>query len=343
MAKKQSQKNYRKSIESTEPDVMAEVPDAIRERCLPGIAVRSYGKFFDVRLRDEDRTLLATMRGTMKRNKRRTDLVAVGDRVWVQDVGEGEAVIEAVEPRTRVLARLARNTLDVEQVVLANPDQAIFIFAAAEPDPHPRLLDRFLILAEVQGVPPVIVVNKMDRAGEAAIPPEVVFAPYEQLYPVHYVSVKQGRGVEDVRQVLAGRVTVIAGPSGVGKSSLLNALDPSVVHRVGEISDATGKGRHTTTSTVLVEMGTGTYVADTPGIRALALHGVPPDVLPTCYPEFRPLLEDCEYEDCSHMVEPGCAIRAAVAAGKIDRGRYDGYCSLRRGDVPDSVGERVSG
>jgi len=309
-----------------------------------GIVVRAYGKFFDVRLEEPaeaPRVLLATVRGTLRRERRRTDLVAVGDHVWVTDIGSGEGQIDVVEPRQRVLARRARLTDDVEQIILANPDQALFLFAIRTPTPHRRMLDRFLVLAESQHLPAVVAINKIDLvddegAGGLAAAREI-FGDYEPIYPVHYVSAKARLGLEDLRQALLGRITVVAGPSGAGKSSLLNALDPDRQRAIGAISSATGKGRHTTIAAELhrIPGEPPTFVADTPGIRALALHGVTPAQLDTCFPELRPYLGACFYPDCTHLHEPRCAVREAVAAGAIPVARYESYAALRRGDTDD--------
>jgi len=311
----------------------------ISEAALPGVVTRAYGKFFDVELQDEPRTLLSTIKGTLKRERRRTDLIAPGDRVWVVDVGEGEGSIEAVEPRVRSLSRLARNTQDVEQVILANPDQVLFVFAVREPEPHRRMLDRFLVLAESRDLPLGIVVNKIDLdepADESGCSlAHRIFGDYEPNYAVRFVSVATGEGLDELREALEGKVTAVAGPSGVGKSSLLNKLDPEGNREIGEISDATGKGRHTTSATILRRIGPDTYVADTPGIRALALHGVEPEELDTCFPEFGPFLGQCAYYDCTHDHEPGCAIIEAVEEGQISRERYESYVCLRRGDLSD--------
>jgi ribosome biogenesis GTPase len=161
---------------------------------------------------------------------------------------------------------------------------------------------------------------------------DVIFGDYEPVYDVRYLSVASGRGLEELRDDLAGKVTAVAGPSGVGKSSLLNALHPEGNRAVAAISDATGKGRHTTIATQLYRIAPDTYVADTPGIRALALHGVAPEILDRCYPEFRPYLDDCFYPDCTHLHEPGCAVLEAVDEGQIPPARYESYAALRRGD-----------
>jgi ribosome biogenesis GTPase len=268
-------------------------------------------------------------------------LVAVGDRVWVSDVGGGEGQIEAVAPRARVLSRLARQTDDVEQVILANPDQVLFLFAVREPEPHRRMLDRFLVMAEARGLPALVGVNKVDldlpTAADGRSLAETIFGDYRRFYPVHFVSAVTGQGLDELRAGLLGKVTAVAGPSGVGKSSLLNVLHPEGKRAVGEISAATGKGRHTTSATQLYRIADDpeTFVADTPGIRALAFYDVPPESLDTYYPELRPYLGQCFYADCTHLHEPGCAVREALEDGEISAARYASYAALRRGDVAD--------
>lgn len=312
---------------------------------MPGVVVRAYGNFFTVQLAD-GRELLSTVRGSLKRRRRGTDLVAVGDRVLVTDVGEGEGRIHAVEPRERSLSRLARHTRDVEQVILANPDQALFLFAVRDPEPHRRLLDRFLVMAESRGLPAMIGVNKIDLdepgpRGEPSLA-HAIFHDYEVIYPVFYLSARTGQGLPELEAALEGKITAVAGPSGAGKSSILNALDPSRQRAVGAISEATGKGRHTTTATVLHRLpgAAETFVADTPGIRALALQGIDREKLDTYFPEFRPYLGHCRYDDCAHLQEPGCAVIEAVERGDISRERYESYAAMRRGETASS-GESI--
>ena len=315
-----------------------EAPDG----ALLGTVVQAFGKFFTVQL-DDGRELLSTVKGGLKRRRRATDLVAVGDKVLVTDVGEGEGRIDHVFPRRSALSRLARHTGDVEQVILANPDQALFLFAVRDPEPHPRLLDRFLVMAESRELPAIIGVNKIDldtpRPDAEASLARSIFADYEPIYPVLYLSVKTGAGLAELREMLNGKVTAVAGPSGVGKSSLLNAFDPSRQRSVGAISEATGKGRHTTIATILHRIPGAdlTYVADTPGIRALSLQGVDLNGLDALFPEFRPYLNACRYADCAHVTEPGCAVLEAVFAGRMSRGRYSSYARLRRGESDDAA------
>jgi ribosome biogenesis GTPase len=299
---------------------------------MAGTVVKAYGKFFAVSLDDDERILLSTPKGILKRKSKTTDLVAVGDRVTVIDVGDNEGRIETIEPRRSVLARLARNTRATEQIMVANVDQAVFVFARANPTPHPRMLDRFMVLAESRDLPAMVVINKCDLAQPGD---EDVFAAHREIYPVRDISVRTGAGLDALAEDLHGRVSVVAGPSGVGKSSLINRLIPDLGQQTAIVSDATGKGRHTTTAAELFRLDQASFIADTPGIRALALQGVAPDELPYCFREFRPFLGQCRFNDCTHIHEPGCAIRGAVEEGDIAAVRYESYSGLRQGLADD--------
>lgn len=306
---------------------------------MPGVVVRAHGLWYEVRVRERVTTYIATIRGNLKQQSKRTDIVAVGDQVWITDAGEGEAVIEAVEPRRSVFSRTARNTRDTEQVILANPDQVVLVFAARDPEPHLRMLDRFIILAERQDLPVRIVVTKLDLEqelnGDDPLGPATDrFHLYEDIYPVHYISLVTGVGVESLRNELSGRISVVAGPSGVGKSSLLNALDPENRRATGVVSEATGKGKHTTIGAQLYEIADGTFIADTPGIRSLAMRAIPNDELDWCFREFRPFLDDCRFRGCSHDHEPGCAVIDAVQRGDIAEERYQSYLLVRSDSRP---------
>lgn len=300
-----------------------------------GVVVRAHGLWYEVKLVEGPRqhdVLIATLRGGLKKRRQRTDIVAVGDRVHVIELPDDEAAIVAVEPRTRSLIRTARNTRDTEQVILANADQVLFVFAIADPEPHVRMLDRFIVLAERQGVPIGIVVNKSDLDDPASGKNiERTFGIYRGLYPLFVVSAQTREGIPELRAFLKGKTTALAGPSGVGKSSLLNAIDPEHRRDVGDVSEATGKGRHTTIGSRLYEIDYDTYVADTPGMRALAMHAIPVEDLDAAFIEFRPYLGQCFYPDCTHVHEPDCAVKAALEAGDIGQERYESYVALRSG------------
>jgi ribosome biogenesis GTPase len=273
----------------------------------------------------------ASLRGRLKREQRTGDAVVVGDRVRVRRHDDGSHTIEAVEPRSTELARRAPGARGRHRakVVVANLDQLVAVFSVTHPEPRLRMLDRFLVLAESSRLDAAIVANKIDLDPDAA----AAFAPYEAIgYPVVHTSAETGEGVEAVRTLLGGRVSVLAGPSGVGKSSLLNAMQPGLGLRVGDVSDAVRKGRHTTVSSLLLPLESGGYVADTPGLRELGLWGVDPEELDACFPELRPYLGGCRFRSCTHTHEPGCAVRAAVEAGEVTSARYESYVALLDGD-----------
>lgn len=295
---------------------------------LPGLVVRAQSGFFEV---ETARGLVtAQIRGRHRQKRLESDLVALGDRVVVQLVEEGRAVIEEIEPRERALSRRAPGG-EVEQVLVANPDQAVFVFSCADPDPNFRMLDRMLVSTEEQEIPAVICANKIDLVVSADARRE--FGEYQDIgYAVYYTSAKTGRGVPKLRRALRDRLSVLAGPSGAGKSSLLNAIQPGLGLRTGEISDATGKGIHTTVYPHLLALDVGGYVADTPGLKAFALWDIEAEELDGYFPEFRPLVSECAFSDCTHTHEPECAIKAAVQHGRISPERYDSYLRIRAGE-----------
>lgn len=302
---------------------------------MEGVVVRAHGKWFTVEVPDTGAVWLATPKGSIKRGRQLSDPVVVGDRVQIVDVGDGEARIESVAERRSVLTRPQRGSTVSDQILLANLDQALFVFAVRHPEPHRRMLDRFLVLAEDRGLTAMVGVNKIDldeTLPDGRLLSRSIFGDYESIYPVFYFSARSGAGIPALRAALQDKTTVLTGPSGVGKSSILNALGAERVRDVGAISDATGKGRHTTTSAELINLDSTTFVADTPGIRSLAMHGVAPELLDQRFREFLPYLGQCFYADCRHLTEPGCAVLDAVAAGSISPERYESYAALRRGD-----------
>jgi len=295
-----------------------------------GLIVRAQSGFFSVQT--EDGLVTCQLRGRLKRGPRLGDIAAVGDRVRVTKLPDGTGSIEVVEPRRTAFVRLDPRPQGVyQQVILANPEQAVFVFACADPAPHLRMLDRFLVIAEKQRLPSVIVANKIDLVGRARA--EELFGFYPALgYPVLYASARTGAGVTELKDRLTGKVSALAGPSGVGKSSLLNAVQQGLGLAVREVSEAIKKGRHTTSVRQLFALEGGGFVADTPGLRSLALWDTQPEELDAYFPELAPLVASCQFSNCSHQSEPGCAIRAAVEAGRVQAERYESYLRLRAGE-----------
>jgi ribosome biogenesis GTPase / thiamine phosphate phosphatase len=295
---------------------------------LEGIVLDGTGGAWHVRLTDGD-TVTAALRGRVK-NASQLKL-AVGDRVMVErGAGSASWAIGEILPRRSQLSRQEPGGRYGERVLVANIDQVVIVLAAAQPEPNLRMLDRFLVIAEANGLHPRLVVNKLDLVDEAAVVAR--FAEYERAgYAMLLTSVKLDRGIATLRSEMDEKISVFTGPSGVGKSSLLNAMYPGLSLRVSEISVAVQKGRHTTVGSSLHALpdGAGGYVVDTPGLREVGIWNVPPAELPACFPEFRPYLEQCRFTDCTHVVEPDCAVREAVESGAIGRGRYQSYLRLR--------------
>ena len=286
------------------------------------------GGVYDVEL--EDGTVAeASLRGRLKLQQRTGDRIVAGDIVRIDVQSDKSLTIESVEPRSSELARRAPGHGRKAKVIVANIDRVVVVFAAREPDPNRRLLDRFLVLAEANQLASLIVLNKIDQADESAA--AAFLEPYEKAgYETLRTSAKTGTGVADLRDRLCGARSVITGPSGVGKSSLLNEVQPGLGLRIGDISVAVNKGQHTTVSARLIPLACGGYVADTPGLRELGLWAIEPEEIPDCFPEFADLIGTCRFaRSCSHTHEPGCAVREAVEQGVVDAGRFDSYRTLR--------------
>ena len=309
------------------------LPDAVpatAETLLSGTVLRARSGFYTVRI-DDGTSLECRLRGRVKQDRGDSDLVVIGDRVAVALLADGEGMIESIEPRHSRFSRRQPGPRGSwkEDMIVANLDQVLVVFACANPMPHLRMVDRFLVVAEHNEVEAVVVANKVDLVGMAAA--RDIFSGYEAIgYPVHYVSAREGIGVEELADRLIGRVSVVTGPSGVGKSTLLNAVQPGLRIDTGAVSETVHKGRHTTTSAELHALTApgGGYVADTPGLRELGLWQIPDADLAWCFPEMREFLGSCGFNDCRHLAEPRCAVLAAVAAGRVSQGRYDSYRRL---------------
>jgi ribosome biogenesis GTPase / thiamine phosphate phosphatase len=270
----------------------------------------------------------AVLRGKLKH--RDDDRVVAGDIVELELHADGHATIAGVRRRASVLARRAAGERGPPraQPIAANVDQVVVVASARSPDPNPRLLDRFLVIAAANRIPAVLVLNKidldLDRVELAALLDRYGPAGYQVLA----TSVRQPEGLVALRDLLRGRASVLAGQSGVGKSSLLNALDPGLQLRIGEISAKWDTGRHTTRAALLVPLVTGGYVVDTPGLREVGTWGIDAELLALCFPEFRPFLDQCRFDNCRHLAEPECAVRQAAAQGAFDADRLVSYQRL---------------
>ncbi|MDX2035365.1 MAG: ribosome small subunit-dependent GTPase A [Isosphaeraceae bacterium] len=254
------------------------------------------------------------------------NVVAVGDRVWFRLLGD-EGMIEKVEARN---ASLTRGYRGKQHVIVSNVDQLLIVSALAEPGLKLPLIDRYLISAEKGGIRPVIVLNKADLVDLADY--QWVIGLYTQLgYETIATSAGDGRGVARLREILARGVTAFSGQSGVGKSSLLNAIQPGLNLRVREVSDWTSKGKHTTTTAELIRLADGGFVVDTPGLRQFELWNVDPAEMEAHFVEFRAYVHLCRFPDCSHTHEVVCGVKEGVYWGQIDEGRYESYLKLYEG------------
>jgi len=299
------------------------VTEAIRS----GLIIKAQSGFFTVETGLG--LIVCQLRGKLKQGKAIGDIAALGDHVRITVLDDGSGVIEEVDERKQAIVRLDPRPQGVyQQILLANADQALFVFACANPSPKLKMLDRFLVIAEKQKIPPIIVANKSDLVEDA----KKIFGMYAALgYRVIYTSAEKNIGVDELHDALKNKISALVGPSGVGKSSLLNAIQPGLGLAVNEISAAIDKGKHTTVVRQLFPLKDGGYVADTPGWKSLALWDTHPEEIDAYFPELAPLVAECQFSDCSHTHEPGCAVLAALKAGKIFVERYESFLRLRDG------------
>ena len=274
------------------------------------------------RIHTETGEVTAVLRGKLKH--RDDDRVVAGDVVELELHADDRATISAVRPRRSVLARRAAGERSPRaQPIAANVDQVVVVASARSPDPSPRMLDRFLVIAAANRIPAVVVLNKIDLDRSAL---DVMTKRYGPAgYQVLGTSVKLPEGLGALRDLLRGRESVLAGQSGVGKSSLLNALDPGLQLRIGTISEKWDTGKHTTRAALVVPLAGGGYVVDTPGMREVGAWGIDPEILAGCFPEFRGFLGQCRFDNCRHLTEPACAVRQAAEQGVFDPDRLESY------------------
>lgn len=264
----------------------------------------------------------AILRGKAKRER---DRAVAGDRVRFDPATLTEDVlgIEAVEPRTSLLERRIPDGRGTRPVA-ANVDQVVVVIAAADPAPIPQLLDRLLVVAEANDIPPLVVINKVDLAPATGVLAHLAATGYDVLL----TAAKRGDGLEELRNALSGKESVFTGPSGAGKSSLMNALEPGLGLLIGEVSVRLRRGTHTTVSAIMVPLAIGGFVVDTPGFSEVGMWAIDRAHLDECFPEFRPAVGSCRFDDCTHRTEPGCAVRALVERDAVPRTRYDTYLTL---------------
>ena len=286
-----------------------------------GRVLRSAGGVYSVDC--DDRILDCTLRGRLKLDR---EQIVPGDRVFLEHLSDGSFRIEGLLPRSAKLSRRAVAG-SREQVIVANVDQLAAVFAVGEPAPDLRLLDRFLVLAELNELSAFIVLNKTDLPSDAGT--KDAFDTYREAgYDVLPTSAHRGDGVSELSRRLGGLATVFAGPSGVGKSSLLKLLLPEHELKVREVSRKRGQGRHTTVGSTFYRLPEGGYVADTPGLQLLVLWDLSPDELAGAFPEFRTAIDDCRFNDCRHVSEPDCAVRRLIETGAASEERYGSYRAL---------------
>jgi ribosome biogenesis GTPase len=295
--------------------------------CRPGRVIRVHGLQSVVEAEDGTLHRCAVRRLLKSLVTDERSVVTTGDRVWFRDAGNGEGMIERVEPRHGVLTRASRRR---EHVLVANVDQLVIVMSLVEPDLKPHLIDRYLATAQQGELAPILCLNKSDLVEHANLQPLIGF--YSQLgIPTLLTSARTGEGVDRLRELLRGRATVFSGQSGVGKSSLLNAIQPELSLKVRTVSETTQKGRHTTTTTELIKLDFGGWVVDTPGVRQLQLWDTIPEQVEGYLPEFRPFVTLCAFPDCSHTHETKCAVKRAVDRRQISARRYHSYMGMFTG------------
>ncbi len=305
------------------------MPAAKDNVCVPGRVLKVHGLYSYVELGDGQvyRCTLLRVLKSIQTDER--SIVTTGDRVWIRPAKDGgaEGQIERVEPRHGVLTRESRRR---EHVLVANIDQLVIVMSLVEPDLKPHLIDRYIAAAYKGELNPILCLNKADLTDSVELQP--LIGAYSQMgIPTVLTSAKTGQGVPRLREMLTGRATVFSGQSGVGKSSLLNAIQPELALRVKTVSEVNQKGRHTTTTAELIRLDFGGWVVDTPGVRQLQLWDTRAEEVEGYFPDFRPFVPLCGFPDCTHIHETKCAIRTALAKRLLSDRRYQSYLGLFHG------------
>ena len=307
---------------------------------LTGLIVKEQSGFYWVEAED-GQTYMCELRGRLKEEAKSSDIAAIGDRATISPRREEGTevemgVVETLAPRKSVLSRAVRTTgkrgagqAEREQVVIANADRALFVFAAAQPSPDLEMLDRLLVAGERSGIPELLIVlNKLDLGATSDI--AAIGASYERIgYPVLWTSALRGDGIETLKATLSEGISVFTGPSGVGKTSLLNCIQPGLGRTVKAVGRQSEEGVHTTRDSALARLDSGGYLADTPGIRSLTVWDIEPDELDAYFIDIEKRVLDCKFSNCTHVDEPDCAVQQAVKSGEIDWWRYRHYLELR--------------
>jgi ribosome biogenesis GTPase len=314
-------------IQDENSESVTDMPMVDVTACLQGRVLRVHGLQSVVETEDRKQYRCSVRRVLRTLATDERNIVTTGDRVWFLPAMNDEGVIERVEPRHGLLTRASRGR---EHVLVANVDQVVIVVSLVEPELKPHLIDRYLVSAEQGGIAPIICLNKADLVDPAPYQP--ILGLYSQLgIPTLLTSAATDRGIDWLRTRLKDRQTVFTGQSGVGKSSLLNRIQPELGLRVREVSGVNQKGRHTTTTAELIRLDFGGWVVDTPGIRQFQLWDIIPEEVEGFFPEFRPFVPLCAFPDCTHTHEDRCAVKNAVDKRLISANRYTSYLGIFSG------------
>ena len=317
--------------DSAEGGQSDEMPSASTDDCRRGRVIKVFGLQSVVEAEDGKHYRCAVRRLLKSLMTEERSIVTTGDLVWFRLSGNEEGMIERVEPRHGVLTRSSRRR---QHILVANVDQLVIVMSLVEPDLKQHLIDRYLAAAQAGGLAPILCLNKADLVDAWRM--QTLIGAYCQLgIPTLLTSAVDGEGIERLRELLADRATVFSGQSGVGKSSLLNAIQPELSLRVRTVSEVNQKGRHTTTTAELIKLDTGGWVVDTPGIRQLQMWNILPAEVEGFFPEFRPYIALCSFPDCTHTHEDRCAVKEALNRRQISVRRYHSYIGMFTGSMEE--------